>query len=165
MYILMAFAGTPEYVAPEVLSHESYDGKAADVWSCGVVLYTLLTGRFPFRECSEDDLNPVLLLQRMFPRILSGTFKMPSNISSECQDLLTAMLKVDPARRIPAIRILQHPWLAASTSKAELAALQRNASKPLSDSWAAQTDQQITRFTQEAAKGHAMNHTEDVLPY
>lgn len=151
-------AGTPEYVAPEVLSNESYDGKAADVWSCGVVLYTLLTGRFPFREASEDDLNPVLLLQRMFPRILSGVFKMPSNISPECRDLLAAMIQVDPAKRIPAIHILQHPWLAGSTSKAQLAALQRDASKPLSDSWAAQTDQQILRFTQEAAKGPAKNH-------
>ena len=78
-------AGTPEYVAPEVLSHESYDGKAADVWSCGVVLFTLLTGRFPFRERSEDNLSPVILLQRMFPRILSGVFQMPANISADCQ--------------------------------------------------------------------------------
>ena len=74
------------------------------------------------------------------------------------------MLKVDPARRIPAIRILQHPWLAQPESKTKLAVLQRNASKPM-DAWGAQTDQQILRLTKEAAKGHAMNHKEDALPY
>ncbi|KAL0031961.1 hypothetical protein WJX79_009132 [Trebouxia sp. C0005] len=49
--------GTPEYVAPEVLARESYNGKAADVWSCGVVLYTLLTGTFPFRDPEEQRLS------------------------------------------------------------------------------------------------------------
>jgi len=76
-----------------VLAHESYDGKAADVWSCGVVL------------CQ------VALLQRLFPRILAGQFDMPTNVSKECQSLLRAMLTVDPLRRIPAAHILQHPWM------------------------------------------------------
>ena len=74
------------------------------------------------------------------------------------------MLQVDPARRIPAIRILQHPWVARSESKTQLAVLQRNASKP-TETWGAQTDQQIMRFTKEAAKGHAMDHNNADLPY
>ena len=154
--------GTPEYVAPEVLAHESYDGKAADVWSCGVVLYTLLTGSFPFRDPEEQELSQVALLQRLFPRILAGKFDMPTNVSRECQSLLKAMLTVDPQRRIPAAQILQHPWMKKFDAAGQL---QKAAKKPASKGWSVQTDQQILLLSKQAAMSRVHPQQEEVLPY
>lgn len=158
-------AGTPEYVAPEVLAQASYDGKAADVWSCGVVLYTLLTGGFPFRDPKEQGMNPVLLLQRLFPRILAGSYEMPSGLSPDCQSLLKAMLTVDPLQRIPASQILQHPCLKKADIE-ELAHLQKTTEQPVTETRVMQTDTEILQLSQQAAARPqwAPDGHEEVLP-
>jgi len=148
-----------------VLAHESYDGKAADVWSCGVVLYTLLTGTFPFRDPEEQMLSQVALLQRLFPRILAGQFDMPTNVSKECQSLLRAMLTVDPLRRIPAAHILQHPWMKKFDAAQELAQLQKAAKKPVAKGCSMQTDQEIMLLSKEAAKSRSQPQHQETLPY
>lgn len=157
--------GTPEYVAPEVLAHESYDGKAADVWSCGVVLYTLLTGGFPFQDPDQQQLSQVTLLQRLFSRILAGKFDMPTNVSRNCQSLLKAMLTVDPQRRIPAAQILQHPWMMKFDAAGELAQLQKAAKQPVRKGWSMQTDQEILLLGKKAAMSRVHPQQEEVLPY
>ena len=148
-----------------MLAHESYDGKAADVWSCGVVLYTLLTGSFPFRDPEEQELSQVALLQRLFPRILAGKFDMPTNVSRECQSLLKAMLNVDPQHRIPAAQILQHPWMKKFDAVGELSQLQKGARKPVTKGWSMQTDQEILLLSKEAAMSRSQPQQEEVLPY
>lgn len=164
-------AGTPEYVAPEVLASESYDGKAADVWSCGVVLYTILTGGFPFKDPAEEGMSPIILMQRLFPRILAGQFDMPPGLSAECQSLLTAMLTVDPAKRIPAVHILQHPWLKKFDGVGELAQMQKAAKQPAAANWVMQTDAEILQLSKQATAGSMppmrqsrLSH-EEILPY
>ena len=158
------YAGTPEYVAPEVLAQASYDGKAADVWSCGVVLYTLLTGGFPFRDPQEQGMNPVILLQCLFPRILSGSYEMPKGVSPECQSLLKAMLTVDAAERIPASQILQHSWMKKVDAE-ELVHPQKT-TKHMADKWVMQTDTEILQLSQQAAARPcwAPDGHEEVLP-
>ena len=75
--ILSLSAGTPEYVAPEVLLYNKYAGKMADIWSCGILLYCMLTGCFPFRRKEDEGLETPAVLQKMLPRILKADFQKP----------------------------------------------------------------------------------------
>ncbi|KAF1943109.1 serine/threonine-protein kinase-like protein GIN4 [Clathrospora elynae] len=98
--------GSPHYAAPEVIKTTSYDGAKADVWSCGVILYVLLTGTPPFNYSGEDR-----HLKNLFRDISEGKYVMPDNISSEAQDLIKKILVVDPKRRIGLDDIWNHPFL------------------------------------------------------
>lgn len=102
--------GTPEYMAPEVLSTEQYDGKAADIWSCGVMLYVLVVGNFPFTRPADAALIHAKALQKMFGRILEADYKEPMKVSSDCRSLLKELLQLDPKQRITVPQILCHPW-------------------------------------------------------
>lgn len=53
---LKVFCGTPSYMCPEIVRKEDYEGKPVDIWALGVLLYVMLTGTFPFRGVSEQDL-------------------------------------------------------------------------------------------------------------
>ena len=74
---LQPLAGTPEYVAPEVLLYNKYAGKMADLWSCGILLYCMLTGCFPFRRQEDEGLEVQAVLQKMLPRILKADYQKP----------------------------------------------------------------------------------------
>ncbi|KAJ9567758.1 hypothetical protein OSB04_003724 [Centaurea solstitialis] len=97
--------GTPAYIAPEVLSRKEYDGKLADVWSCGVTLYVMLVGLYPFGD--PDD-------PRNFrtTRILSVQYAIPDSveISLECRHLLYRIFVANPEKRITIPEIQMHPW-------------------------------------------------------
>ncbi|KAI1897746.1 hypothetical protein AGOR_G00086450 [Albula goreensis] len=98
--------GCPAYVSPEVLSGSgSYSGRAADVWSLGVMLYTMLVGRYPFH-----DLEPGSL----FSKIRRGHFSLPESLTPKARCLIRSILRRDPAQRLTSREILEHPWLAAS---------------------------------------------------
>jgi BR serine/threonine kinase len=93
--------GSPHYASPEVISGHPYDGRLADVWSCGVILYALLTGTLPF---DEDNTSSLL------KKIKIGIFHIPHHVSSAAQDLIKKILIVDPKRRYTIADIKQHPW-------------------------------------------------------
>ncbi|KYR01005.1 putative protein serine/threonine kinase [Tieghemostelium lacteum] len=99
--LLHTSCGSPHYASPEVVSGIDYDGQKADVWSCGVILYALLTGKLPF-----DDEN----IRRLLAKVKNGSFSMPPYIHKDAQDLLTKMLTVDPSKRISIKEIKQHSW-------------------------------------------------------
>ena len=94
--------GTPSYVAPEILLGKPYS-PAVDVWSMGVILYTLLIGSFPF---AHDD------QQSLFRLICSGKVddQQPewAQISDDVKDLLKGLLDVDPKKRLTAADALNH---------------------------------------------------------
>lgn len=104
--LLETSCGSPHYAAPEIVSGIPYHGFASDVWSCGVILFALLTGRLPF---DEEDGN----IRNLLLKVQSGRFEMPDNneISNEAQDLIGKILVVDPKKRISARDILKHPLL------------------------------------------------------
>ncbi|KAG6830537.1 hypothetical protein H0H87_007735 [Tephrocybe sp. NHM501043] len=85
--------GSPHYASPEIVNGQSYKGNATDIWSCGVILYALLTGRLPF-----DDKNVRVLLSK----VKSGKYDMPTWIDPLAKDLLEKMLVVDVEKRITA---------------------------------------------------------------
>lgn len=109
--------GTPGYMAPEVVGsagrgeeRRAYDAKAADVWSSGVLLYSLLTGTLPFQREQDLALEKGQRLKVMMARIQQGRYRMPPGVSQECRDLLQGMLRTDPSRRPTAAQVLTHPW-------------------------------------------------------
>ncbi|KAJ3408578.1 protein kinase, AMP-activated, alpha 2 catalytic subunit [Chytridiales sp. JEL 0842] len=98
---LKTSCGSPNYAAPEVISGKLYEGPEVDVWSCGVILYVMLCGRLPF----DDDYIP-----NLFKKINGGIFTLPSFLSSATKSLLSAMLVVDPLKRITIPEIRQREW-------------------------------------------------------
>ncbi|XP_066368312.1 CBL-interacting protein kinase 22-like [Miscanthus floridulus] len=94
--------GSPAYVAPEILLKKRYDPGKADVWSCGVVLFSLTAGYLPFNDGN---------LMGMYRKICSGKFRCPKWFSSELRSLIGRMLDPEPDRRIKVGEILSHPWL------------------------------------------------------
>uniref|UniRef100_A0A0D9VWC8 non-specific serine/threonine protein kinase n=1 Tax=Leersia perrieri TaxID=77586 RepID=A0A0D9VWC8_9ORYZ len=99
--------GTPAYIAPEVLLKKEYDGKIADVWSCGVTLYVMLVGAYPFEDPDEPK-----NFRKTIQRILGVQYSIPDyvHISPECRDLIARIFVSDPTTRISIPEIRNHPW-------------------------------------------------------
>lgn len=94
--------GSKRFVAPEVPSGLPYSGFAADIWSVGVVLFTLLHGYFPYTTTQFY----------CFSAGQPWTVSISSKVSDSCRDLLTRMLVVDPSQRLTISQVEDHPWLA-----------------------------------------------------
>jgi calcium/calmodulin-dependent protein kinase I len=101
--------GTPDYVAPEVITAEGSYDKSVDMWSCGVITYVLLCGFSPFLSSTQTGL---------FEKIIKVEYDFPdpewTNISEEAKDFIRHLLVKDPEDRYTAEQCLQHPWLNGS---------------------------------------------------
>ncbi|KAI3787527.1 hypothetical protein L1987_42062 [Smallanthus sonchifolius] len=106
--------GTPAYIAPEVLSRKEYDGKIADVWSCGVTLYVMLVGAYPFED-PEDPRN----FRKTIGRIVSVQYSIPDyvRVSADCRHLLSHIFVANPSKRITIEEIKKHPWFLKNMPK------------------------------------------------
>uniref|UniRef100_A0A2R5LEX4 non-specific serine/threonine protein kinase n=1 Tax=Ornithodoros turicata TaxID=34597 RepID=A0A2R5LEX4_9ACAR len=99
---LTTWCGSPPYAAPEVFEGKRYIGPEIDVWSLGVVLYVLVCGALPF-----DGSN----LQVLRSRVLSGRFRIPYFMSSDCENLIRKMLVLEPSKRLSIEQIKRHRWV------------------------------------------------------
>uniref|UniRef100_A0A8D0EA93 Ribosomal protein S6 kinase n=1 Tax=Salvator merianae TaxID=96440 RepID=A0A8D0EA93_SALMN len=106
--LLMTPCYTANFVAPEVLKRQGYDA-ACDIWSLGILLYTMLAGFTPFANGPDDTPEEILA------RIGSGKYALTGgnwdSISDAAKDVVSKMLHVDPHQRLTAAQVLRHPWI------------------------------------------------------
>ncbi|KAJ1391737.1 Serine/threonine-protein kinase, active site [Sesbania bispinosa] len=117
--------GTPAYIAPEVLSRKEYDGKIADVWSCGVTLYVMLVGSYPFED-PEDPRN----FRKNVGRIMSAQYAIPDY-------------------RITISEIKQHPWFRKNLPR-EIIEADKKGYEGTEKDQPSQSVEEIMRIVQEA---------------
>ncbi|XP_052453523.1 serine/threonine-protein kinase BRSK2 isoform X4 [Carassius gibelio] len=108
--LLETSCGSPHYACPEVIRGEKYDGRKADVWSCGVILFALLVGALPF-----DDDN----LRNLLEKVKLGVFHMPHFIPPDCQNLLRGMIEVNAGSRLTLELIQKHTWYIGGKNEPE----------------------------------------------
>uniref|UniRef100_A0A8C5CK40 non-specific serine/threonine protein kinase n=1 Tax=Gadus morhua TaxID=8049 RepID=A0A8C5CK40_GADMO len=101
---LDTFCGSPPYAAPELFQGKKYDGPEVDVWSLGVILYTLVSGSLPF-----DGQN----LKELRERVLRGKYRIPFYMSTDCENLLKRFLVLNPSKRGTLEQIMKDRWINA----------------------------------------------------
>ncbi|XP_063692246.1 MAP/microtubule affinity-regulating kinase 3-like isoform X30 [Bolinopsis microptera] len=99
---LDTFCGSPPYAAPELFQGKKYDGPEVDVWSLGVILYTLVSGSLPF-----DGQN----LKELRERVLRGKYRIPFYMSTDCENLLKKFLILNPVKRHSLEAIMNDRWM------------------------------------------------------
>ncbi|XP_037494766.1 CBL-interacting serine/threonine-protein kinase 1 isoform X4 [Jatropha curcas] len=108
--LLHTTCGSPNYVAPEILSNRGYNGATSDIWSCGVILYVILTGYLPF-----DDRNLAVLYQKIF----KGDAQIPKWLSPGAQNMIRRILDPNPVTRITVADIKANEWFKQDYSPAD----------------------------------------------
>ncbi|KTW31798.1 uncharacterized protein T551_01059 [Pneumocystis jirovecii RU7] len=109
--VLLTVAGSYGYAAPEILSGRGY-GKLCDIWSLGVITYTLLCGYSPFRSRDKDE----LIKETVCANIVFHQ-KYWKNISQDAKDFIVSLLKINPSERPTAKEALKHKWITGSNAK------------------------------------------------
>ena len=104
--LLKTPCGSPFYAPPEVISNKNYDGMKADIWSLGVVTYTMSTGNLPWTDANQPEL---------FKQITEADIDIPDQLSPPLKQFLSMMLQKDPEKRPTTYELLEMPWLADDT--------------------------------------------------
>ncbi|XP_035289314.1 serine/threonine-protein kinase MARK2-like isoform X18 [Anguilla anguilla] len=108
---LDTFCGSPPYAAPELFQGKKYDGPEVDVWSLGVILYTLVSGSLPF-----DGQN----LKELRERVLRGKYRIPFYMSTDCENLLKKFLILNPTKRGSLEQVMRDRWMNVGHEEEEL---------------------------------------------
>uniref|UniRef100_A0AAR2LM94 non-specific serine/threonine protein kinase n=1 Tax=Pygocentrus nattereri TaxID=42514 RepID=A0AAR2LM94_PYGNA len=108
---LDTFCGSPPYAAPELFQGKKYDGPEVDVWSLGVILYTLVSGSLPF-----DGQN----LKELRERVLRGKYRIPFYMSTDCENLLKRLLVLNPIKRGSLEQVMKDRWMNVGHEEEEL---------------------------------------------
>lgn len=109
--LLYTSCGSPQYCAPEVLRGETYDGKAADMWSLGVILFAITTGGLPF---NDDN------FQRNLTQMKTANFYIPDQVPSGIASIIRSLLVVDPNQRATIDHIKTSPWFSSRPPRADV---------------------------------------------
>ncbi|KAM6961052.1 MAP/microtubule affinity-regulating kinase 3a isoform 3-T3 [Aplochiton taeniatus] len=148
---LDTFCGSPPYAAPELFQGKKYDGPEVDVWSLGVILYTLVSGSLPF-----DGQN----LKELRERVLRGKYRIPFYMSTDCENLLKRFLVLNPAKRgtlqvreDAENQIMKDRWINAGSDEDEL--------KPFTEPELDISDQQ--RIDVMVGMGYTLEEIQDSL--
>lgn len=107
-YILVSTpCGTPSYCSPECMSGNPYDGRRSDMWSAGVILYAMVTGKLPWSTSNK---------QQMLTKIKNGDYTIPSYLSEPLRNFIASMINLDIKSRPTSEEALNNAWLADADS-------------------------------------------------
>ncbi|KAH9810870.1 CAMK/CAMKL/MARK protein kinase, partial [Melampsora americana] len=146
--LLDTFCGTTGYAAPEMLAGRKYLGEEVDIWSLGIIFYTLLSGSLPFDDDDEDVMKSL---------IMAGKFEIPDFLSNEARDLIIKILQQDPKARPSIENILSHSWFTTPPSQHTFPACE-STSRP---STIAEEDQQLTTSPKSTCSSSAPDNCLD----
>ena len=99
---LLISTRSPPYAAPELFQGIVYEGPEVDIWSLGVILFTLVAGALPFDGADLKELRE---------RVIRGKYRVPFFMTTECEAFLRLFLVSDPTRRATIDEVMVHPWL------------------------------------------------------
>ena len=99
--LLSTLCGSPLYAAPEVLIGKGYKPRPVDIWSAGILLYFMLSGKLPFHADSDEEL---------YKKIIDAKISDIKGISKEGNDLIKQILNPNPRKRLSIAKIKKHPW-------------------------------------------------------
>eukprot|EP01063_Lacrimia_lanifica_P009771 TRINITY_DN16652_c0_g1_i1.p1 TRINITY_DN16652_c0_g1~~TRINITY_DN16652_c0_g1_i1.p1 ORF type:complete len:576 (+),score=240.90 TRINITY_DN16652_c0_g1_i1:158-1885(+) len=118
--LLSTIVGSPDYCAPEVIQEKNYNGFKADVYSCGTILFTMITGQRPFESATPAQ---------TISRVKEGLYMVPRHVSAECDSIIRAMMEMDPEKRYDTEQVQSDPWFTVNYHKPALPAPTADAMK------------------------------------